>query len=116
MNTDHRALQQALREFAAERDWDQFHSPKNLAMALAAESGELLEQFQWMSEAQSRELESDKRAAVSEELADVFLYLLRVSDLLQIDLIEAANAKLQQNARKYPVALARGNSKKYNEL
>jgi dCTP diphosphatase len=116
MRNDHQALQQALREFAAERDWDQFHSPKNLAMALAAESGELLEQFQWLSEAQSRDLPPERRHAVSEELADVFLYLLRISDLLQVDLIESANAKLRQNASKYPVALARGNSKKYNEF
>ena len=87
-------LDDLLREFATARDWDQFHSPKNLAMALAAEVGELLEVFQWLTEAQSRRLESGQAAAASEELADVLLYLIRLSDKLGIDLIAAAKRKL----------------------
>jgi dCTP diphosphatase len=105
-----------LREFAAARDWDQFHSPKNLAMALAAEAGELLEVFQWLSEAQSRSLDAAAAAAASEEVADVLLYLIRLSDTLGIDLMAAAKRKLVANAEKYPIDKARGSSRKYTEL
>ena len=105
-----------LREFAAARAWDQFHSPKNLAMALASEAGELLEVFQWLTEAQSRSLEPTAAAAASEEIADVLLYLIRLSDTLGIDLIAAAKRKLVANAEKYPVDKARGSSRKYTEL
>jgi len=109
-------LRDQLREFAAARDWDQFHSPKNLAMALAAEAGELLEVFQWLTEAQSRSLDATAAAAASEEIADVLLYLIRLSDTLGIDLIAAAKRKLVANAEKYPVDKARGSSRKYTEL
>src|SRR5690349_19125729 len=96
-------LKLKLRKFAAERDWDQFHSPKNLAMALTAEAGELLEIFQWLSEEQSQKLSSGDLKKTEEELADVLLYLIRLSDQLKIDLVSAANEKLAVNARKYPV-------------
>jgi dCTP diphosphatase len=105
-----------LRRFAADREWDQFHSPKNLASALAVEAAELLEHFQWLTEEQSRNLADDKRLAVSHELADVLLYLLQIADKLQIDLVASAERKLELNASKYPAAQARGSSKKYSEL
>ena len=116
MNGELESLTQALRRFAAERDWDQFHSPKNLASALSVEAAELLEHFQWLTEEQSRNLTNEKRAEVGEEMADVFLYLLQIADKLQIDLIAAAQQKLVLNAAKYPVAQARGSSRKYNEF
>jgi dCTP diphosphatase len=109
-------LQEALRKFAEERDWEQFHSPKNLAAALTVEAAELLEHFQWLSEEQSRSLDEAKSDKVSEELADVLLYLLQLSDKLGIDLLEAARRKLQANAAKYPVEHAKGSSKKYSEF
>jgi dCTP diphosphatase len=109
-------LRDELREFAAQRDWDQFHSPKNLAMALSAEAGELLEVFQWLTPDESASLPPEKHAAVSEEIADVLLYAIRLSDKLGIDPIGAARAKLAANARKYPADKSRGNAKKYNEL
>jgi NTP pyrophosphatase (non-canonical NTP hydrolase) len=109
-------LRDALRAFAAERDWDQFHSPKNLAMALSAEAGELLETFQWLTEEQSRKLAPAALDAAADEIADVLLYLIRLSDQLGIDPIAAADRKLLANAAKYPVDKARGNSKKYTEL
>jgi dCTP diphosphatase len=114
--TDLDDLREQLRSFAAARDWDQFHSPKNLAMALSAEAGELLEVFQWLTEAQSRSLAPGEQAAASEEIADVLLYLVRLSDQLGIDPIAAANRKLVANAVKYPADKARGSSKKYTEL
>ncbi|MCI3953808.1 MAG: hypothetical protein K0R53_3308 [Burkholderiales bacterium] len=110
------SLTQALRRFAEERDWAQFHSPKNLAAALTVEAAELLEHFQWLTEEQSRNLPADKRAAVSHEIADVLLYLLQIADKLQIDVVAAAREKLALNAAKYPVALVRGTSAKYSEL
>lgn len=116
MDTTIESLTQALRRFAEERDWEQFHSPKNLAAALTVEAAELLEHFQWLTEEQSRNLPEDKRAAVSHEIADVLLYLLQIADKLQIDIVAAANEKLALNAVKYPVAQARGISMKYNEL
>jgi dCTP diphosphatase len=116
MATDLQVLTQSLRDFAADRDWEQFHSPKNLAMALSVEAAELLEHFQWLTEAQSRQLSADKKGQVAVEAADVLLYLLQLADKLGIDLIDAARAKLVVNGQKYPVALARGSSKKYSEL
>jgi len=110
------SLRQQLREFAAAREWGRFHSPKNLAMALSAESGELLEVFQWLTEEESRSLAPAARAAASEEIADVLLYLIRLSDELGIDPIAAAQRKLVANAQKYPADKARGNSRKYTEL
>ena len=109
-------LRNQLRDFAAARDWDQFHSPKNLAMALSVEAGELCEVFQWLTEAQSRGLAPEAREAASREIADVLIYLVRLGDQLGIDPVAAARAKLVENARKYPVEKARGNAKKYTEL
>jgi dCTP diphosphatase len=111
-----RQLRDALRDFAAEREWDQFHTPRNLATALAVEAAELLEPFQWLDDAQSRALSPDTRAAVEEEMADVLLYLVRLADRLDVDLERAAHAKLARNAEKYPVEKARGTSRKYDEL
>jgi len=109
-------LRDQLRAFAAERDWDQFHSPKNLSAALAVEAAELLEIFQWLTEAQSRELPAETLASVKEEVADVLLYLIRISDKLGIDPIAAAQDKLLLNAKKYPSAAARGTATKYDKL
>jgi len=109
---DIEALQRKLREFAAERDWEQFHSPKNLAMALAAEAGELLELFQWQSEIESADPGPARKTAVTHELADVLIYLLRLADRLDIDLDAAVIDKLRINAEKYPVALSKGNATK----
>ncbi len=113
---DLESLRDQLRNFAAERDWDQFHSPKNLAAALAVEASELLEHFQWLTEAQSQQLPPETLDEVRAEVADVLLYLIRISDKLGIDLIEAAGAKIVLNAEKYPVEKARGSSKKYTAL
>jgi NTP pyrophosphatase (non-canonical NTP hydrolase) len=115
-NSDLESLRDALREFARERDWDLFHTPKNLAAALSVEAAELLEHFQWLTPEQSAELTSEARAGVREELADVLLYLIRLADKLDVDLIEAAQAKLAINARKYPADKARGSARKYSEL
>jgi NTP pyrophosphatase (non-canonical NTP hydrolase) len=109
-------LQEKLREFAAERDWQQFHNPKNLAMALMAEAAEVGEHFLWLDGPQSASLPADNQAEVALELADVFLYLLRLADQLQVDLVAAAERKLAINAERYPVALARGRADKYNKL
>ncbi len=106
-------LRDQLRAFALERDWEQFHSPKNLAIALSVEASELLEHFQWVTEAQSSSLPLSE---VRKEMGDVLLYLIRLADKLGIDLIEAAQAKLVENAKKYPVEKARGTSKKYTDL
>ena len=111
-----RDLRDELRAFAAERDWDQFHSPRNLATALAVEAAELLEPFQWLTEEQSRALPPETRAAVEEELADVLLYLVRLADKLDVDLAAAARAKIVRNGEKYPVEKARGSSRKYDAL
>jgi dCTP diphosphatase len=105
-----------LSEFARDRDWEQFHSPKNIATALSVEASELLEIFQWLTEEQSKEPSARALERVKEEAADVQLYLIRLCDLLHIDLVAAVDAKFAANVRKYPVHKARGNSKKYNEL
>jgi dCTP diphosphatase len=110
------SLRDQLREFAAARDWEQFHSPKNLAMALSGEAGELLEVFQWLTEEQSRNLDAKAHAAASDEIADVLLFLVRLADQLGVDPITAAQRKMALNAEKYPVEKSRGTSKKYNEL
>ena len=102
--------------FARERDWEQFHSPKNLAMAVASESAELLEHFQWLTEAQSRELAPAQRDQAALEMADVLLYLVRLADQLGVDLLDAAHRKIDLNAEKYPVDKARGHSRKYTDL
>ena len=108
-------LRDALRQFARDRDWEQFHSPKNLAIALSVEAAELLEHFQWTADGSSARLSEKKRVAVSEELADVLLYLIMISDQLDIDLVAAAREKLAVNARKYPADEVRGSCKKYSE-
>ena len=108
-------LRDKLRAFADVRDWDQFHSPKNLSMALMVEVAELMEHFQWLTESQSGALEDKHKPAVAEELADVLLYLVRLSDKLGVDLLEAALHKIEKNAAKYPADKVRGSSKKYSE-
>ena len=115
MDTALESLRDELRRFAADRDWSQFHSPKNLASALTVEAAELLEHFQWLTEEQSGNLAPDARGAVAQELADVFLYLVQLADKLDVDLIEAARDKLALNARKYSVERSRGHSRKYNQ-
>jgi NTP pyrophosphatase (non-canonical NTP hydrolase) len=109
-------LSQALRQFADERDWARFHAPKNLASALVVEAAELLEPFQWLSEADSRSLPPEKLQAVSDEMADVLLYLVQLSSALGVDLLAAARDKLARNAQRYPVERARGNARKHDEL
>ncbi len=108
-------LKQRLAEFAADRDWDQFHSPKNLSMALIAEAAELVEHFQWLTQEESRGLSDEKLKEVGEELGDVLIYLVRISDRLGIDLIEAANRKVDLNSEKYPASVVKGDAKKYTE-
>lgn len=108
-------LKATLLAFVEARDWSQFHSPKNLAMAMIVEAAELVEHFQWDTEAQSLSLSPEKRVAVNHELADTFLYLLRISQVLDIDLIAAANAKIVLNGQKYPVEKARGKNNKYTD-
>ena len=114
--TELEELRNRLRDFSAARDWEQFHSPKNLAMALSAEAGELLEIFQWLTEEQSRDLDANAKARASEEIADVLLYLVRLGDQLGIDIVAAARDKLAVNEKKYPAEKARGSAKKYTEL
>jgi len=116
MAADLTGLRDRLRVFAAERDWDQFHSPKNLSAALAVEASELLEHFQWLKEDESFALAPEKRAQVAEEIADVLLYLVRIADKLDIDVLEAAVNKIEANGRKYPVAKAKGSMRKYTDL
>ena len=109
-------LRDALRQFADDRDWDQYHSPKNLASALAVEAAELLERFQWLTEDQSRSLPPAELAKVREEMADVLNYLVRLADKLDVNLLEAARDKIKVNALKYPVDKSRGSARKYSEL
>lgn len=108
-------LRNKINAFVKERDWDQFHSPKNLAMAMIVEAAELVEHFQWNTLEESKLLTPEKREAVSHELADTFVYLLRIAEVLEIDLITAANDKIALNAQKYPVEKVKGSNKKYTE-
>ena len=101
------------RRFVAERDWDQFHSPKNLAMALAGEVGELLELFQWLTQDQSRNLPDEAKQAVAHEIADIQIYLATLADRLGIQIGPAVARKMKQNAEKYPADRARGSARKY---
>ena len=114
MKLDLTRLQGDLRHFVEEREWEQFHSPKNLATALSVEASELLELFQWLDDAQSRQLTSEQRDAVGLELADILFYLLQLSRELDIDLDAAVERKLTINAERYPVELSRGNATKYD--
>jgi NTP pyrophosphatase (non-canonical NTP hydrolase) len=110
------ALRQRLADFARQRDWEQFHSPKNLAMALIAEAAELVEHFQWLTEAQSRRLDEAKLAAVRLELADILIYLIRTADQFDIDLVAAAQDKIAINEQRFPVAAVRGIACRGSEL
>jgi len=105
-----------IRKFNRERDWEQYHSPKNLSMALSVEVAELLEVFQWLTEEQSRHLPPAKKQAVEEEIGDVTILLLALADELGVDILEAARKKLERNRAKYPVEKSRGRAEKYNEL
>lgn len=115
---DYQKLKMEAEKFASDRDWAQFHSVKNLSMALSVECSELLEIFQWMSEEESNNLvnDSDKLQKASDEIADIFVYLMRLSGKLNIDLETAVIHKMKKNAEKYPIELSRGNSKKYDEF
>ena len=108
-------LKARVREFVAERDWDRFHSPKNLAMALSVEASELVELFQWLTEEESGRLDPERRRRVADELSDVLWFLVRLSDRLDVDLLEAAERKLAANAAKYPADRVRGQSRKYSD-
>ena len=108
-------LKTRLGEFTKDRDWDQFHSPKNLSMALIAEAAELIEHFQWLTQEQSANLSAEKLKEVEQELADILIYLVRISDKLGINLIEAANKKVEMNAVKYPADAVQGDARKYSE-
>lgn len=108
-------LRDRLREFARERDWDQYHTPKNLSMALIAEAAELVEHFQWVEGDTSHLLEDKTRRSVEEELADILIYLVRISDRLDIDLYEAVERKIEINERNYPADKVRGSARKYTE-
>ena len=108
-------LRARINAFVAEREWAQFHTPKNLAMAMIVEAAELVEQFQWDTPSESQQLSPEKREAVAHELADTFVYLLRLAEVLEIDLIEATNQKIDLNAQKYPVEQAKGSNVKYTK-
>jgi dCTP diphosphatase len=115
MTTSLEELRDRLRRFARNRDWDQFHSPKNLSMALIGEAAEIVEHFQWLTESQSSDIPQDKKLEIEDELADVLIYLVRLADKLDIDLLEAADRKIEKNESKYPEDQVRGSAKKYNE-
>ncbi len=108
-------LNETLRRFAIDRDWEQFQSPKNLSMALIVEAAELVEHFQWLTEEQSYRLDAEKKKAIAHEMADVFIYLIRLADRLGIDLIASVDEKIALNAKKYPVEKVKGSAKKYTE-
>jgi NTP pyrophosphatase (non-canonical NTP hydrolase) len=108
-------LRDAISTFIEERDWEQFHSPKNLAMALSVEASEIVEHFQWLTEEQSKDLPPEKLAEVREEIGDVMIYLTELADKLGIDPVEAAKSKVAINEQKYPAKLVRGNASKYTE-
>ena len=105
-----------LDEFISARDWDQFHNPKNLAMALSVESSELLELFQWLTDAESQELDKEKQKEAEMELADILIYLIRIADKLDIDLLDAVAKKLEINEQRYPVSKVKGKAVKYKEI
>ena len=115
-SSDLSEIKHRLREFAQVRDWEQFHSPKNLSMALSVEVSEIVEHFQWLTEEQSKNLPKDKLAEVETELADTLIYLIRLADKLDIDLLQAAKNKIEINEQKYPVEKSKGSAKKYTEF
>ena len=108
-------LRQRLAQFAAVRNWDQFHSPKNLSMALIAETAELVEHFQWLTEAQSSQLSPEKQYEVSHELADILIYLIRIADKLDVDLIAAAESKILLNENRFPIDKVKGDARRASE-
>jgi NTP pyrophosphatase (non-canonical NTP hydrolase) len=108
-------LSEQLLAFARERDWEQFHSPKNLSMALAGEAGELLEHFQWLTEEQSNNLDAARREAVSLEMADILIYLIRLAERLDVDLADAAQQKIAINQQRYPADRVRGDARRADE-
>jgi dCTP diphosphatase len=108
-------LNAKLLDFAQERDWEQFHSPKNLSMALAGEAGELLEHFQWLSEEQSADLPTGKKDQVALEMADILIYLIRLAERLDIDLVGAAYRKIALNQARYPAEQVRGDARRAEE-
>ena len=112
---DIKSIQRQLETFARERDWNQFHSPKNLAMALNVEASELLEHFQWLTEQQSADLDAKTRETVATEIADIQIYLIRLADKLGVDIEQAVQSKMQENSRKYPADRVRGSAAKYTE-
>lgn len=114
-NSEVKELMFALRKFAQDRDWEQFHSPKNLSMALSVEASELLEHFQWTQDQASYVLGDAKQQLVSYELADIFIYLLRICDQLNVDLINVTKEKMEINETRYPASKVKGSSKKYSE-
>ncbi len=116
MSDPFKQLRDAMDQFATERDWDQFHSPKNLAMALTVEAAELQECFQWLTEAQSQELDEKQLTAVRDEIADVQLYLVRLAGKLNVDIEAACRAKIEKNAKKYPAEQVKGSAKKYTNF
>jgi NTP pyrophosphatase (non-canonical NTP hydrolase) len=105
-----------LQEFAKERDWDQFHSPKNFSMAMIVECAELVEHFQWLTDEQSKRLPAETLEEVSLEMADIMIYLIRLADKLDVDLLESVERKMELNALKYPVEKSKGLATKYNKL
>lgn len=115
MAKDLEELKRRIQQFAEARDWEQFHSPKNLAMALAAEAGELLEKFQWLTEQQSKNLDADALSDVKDEIADIQVYLIRLADKLGVDILQAVEQKMQKNEAKYPADKVKGSAKKYTE-
>ncbi len=108
-------LRNAISAFIQERDWEQFHSPKNLAMALSVEVAEIVEHFQWLTEEDSKNLPPEKLAEVREEIGDVMIYLTELAEKLGIDPVEAAKAKVEINGKKYPATLVKGKAAKYTE-
>jgi dCTP diphosphatase len=114
-NSELADLADSLEQFAEERDWNQFHTPKNLAMALTAEAGELLEIFQWLTPEQSQSLDQRKREELADELGDILIYLVRLASISGIDLLGAARAKLEKNKQKYPAPKVKGDPRKYTE-
>ena len=112
---DLESIRQYLRQYAKDRDWEKFHSPKNLAMALSVEASELVEIFQWLSEQEADNLSEASQAAAADEIADILLYLVRIADRLDIDIAQAVSIKTKKNEQKYPAHIVRGSSKKYSE-
>ena len=108
-------IQNKLEKFAIERDWEQFHTPKNLSMALSVEASELVEIFQWLRAEESISPDKKQIDAIKSEVADIAMYLLRFCSILEIDIEEAIESKLEKNAEKYPVNLSKGNAQKYNQ-